>query len=172
MVVALLAALLPEAALGAISRTLVLAIALMAAGIFPCMTLAVNAMKGEGRSPAMVQDLYDQLRTLLKVLVVAFVLAVLAVLSLVGTSAAIEAEAGFWPVKVGAVLAGSALGLFIGRVVAIGKAFFALLEINKKQALLIARDRVRKSRDIDLETSQQEKLPSDRSGVRKLRKVS
>lgn len=169
--IALIAGLLPTAAIGAASRTLVLAIALMAAGIFPCMTLVVNAMKGEGRSPSMVKDLYEKLEKLLKVLVVAFVLAVLSVLSLVATSSAIEVAANFWLIKTSAVLSGSALGLFMGRVAAIGQAFFALLEINRKQALLIARGEVRNNRDQSMDESRQERLRADDNKISKFRKA-
>jgi len=170
-VVAAVAGLLPTSAIDAAARTLTLAIALMAAGVFPCMTLAVNAMKGEEKSPAMVQDLYEQLRKLLKVLVAAFVLAVLAVLSLVFIAAAIATDVGHWPVKGAAVLAGFTLGLFMARVLGIGKAFFVLLEINKKHALLVARKQIRVSRESVLQASRREELPKDDPVPRKLRKV-
>ena len=170
-VIALVAVVLPVAAIGAVSRTLVLAVALMAAGVFPCMTVAVNAMKGEGRSPAMVQDLYDELAVLLKVLVVAFVLAILSVLALVATSAAIEMQAGVWIVKAIAAAAGASLGLFMGRVVAIGHAFFKLLEINKKQALLIVRGRLRKEHEGAIEASRKETFEKDDTRPRRFKKV-
>lgn len=159
--VAAIAIFSPVAAVDAAARILTLAIALMATGIFPCMTLTVNAMKGEERSPAMVKDLYAQLRTLLSVLVASFVLAVLAVLSLVFTTAVIAIDAGFWPIKAGAVFSGAAIGLFGSRVVAIGKAFFALLEINKKHSLLVSRKRVRHGRDDALRESRQERFVPD-----------
>lgn len=151
----------PTAAIDAAARVLTLAIALMATGIFPCMTLTVNAMKGEERSPAMVKDLYQQLRTLLGVLVVAFVLAIAAVLSLVFTTAAIATDAGFWVIKTGVVFSGSAIGLFGARVISIGQAFFALLEINRKHAILVARKRVRHGREQAIGKLREERFESD-----------
>jgi len=162
---------LPEVALEAVARTLVLAVALMAAGIFPCMTLTVNAMRGEERSPTMVVELYDQLKTLLKVLVVAFILAVASVFLLATTAAMISAEAGAGPIQAAAVCTGVALGLFMSRVVAIGKSFFALLDINRTQALLISRKKVRSKREEAIEYGRQEAFISDDPRPHKLKKV-
>lgn len=161
LVLGALAFLAPIAAVDAASRTIVLGIALMAAGIFPCMTLTVNAMKGEERSPAMVEALYDQLSKLLKVLVAGFILAVISVIALAGTSAAVAANVDEPIARAAAVGAGLVLGLFVSRVAAIGRAFFALLEINRKHSLLVARKRVRGQRDSALESLKTESFPTD-----------
>lgn len=168
---AISAGLLPVAAIDAAARTLVLAVALMAAGIFPCMTLTVNAMKGEERSPAMVDQLYDQLKKVLKILVVAFVLAVCTVLLMAATAAVIGSGALDLAVRILAGVTGLSLGLFMSRVVAIGRTFFALLDINRKQALLISRKRVRSQRDDAIDGSRNEAFLSDDPTPRPLRKV-
>lgn len=171
LALAIFAGFLPVAAIDAAARTLVLAIALMAAGIFPCMTLTVNAMKGEERSPAMVTELYDQLRKVLKILVVAFALAVCTVLLMAVTVACISSEVANEAIRALAAVTGLALGLFMSRVVAIGKTFFALLDINRTQALLISRKRVRSQRGDAIDESRKEAFVGDDPTARKLRKV-
>lgn len=168
---AILAGLLPVAAVDAAARTLVLAVALMAAGIFPCMTLTVNAMKGEERSPAMVTELYDQLKKVLKILVVAFALAVSTVLLMAVTVACISSEVASEAVRALAAMTGLALGFFMSRVVAIGRTFFALLDINRTQALLISRKRVRSQRSDAIDESRKESFVQDDPTPRKLRKL-
>lgn len=172
LALAILAGLLPIEAIDASARTLVLAVALMAAGIFPCMTLTVNAMKGEERSPAMVTELYDQLKKVLKILVVAFALAVSTVLLMAITAACISSKVPDVAIRGIAATTGLSLGLFMSRVVAIGRTFFALLDINRTQALLISRKRVRSQRADSLEESRKETLVQDDPRPRKLRKVS
>lgn len=137
-----LAALMPMAAIEDVARLLVPAVALMATSIFPCMTLVVGAMKGEQRTPALIDDLYGKLRLLMKILVAAFAVAIVAIFLIV--VAAIAAEAGtafrgFELAHIAAGLAGTTLAIFVGRIIAIGKMFFEVLDINRKHALLIAR---------------------------------
>lgn len=142
----------PLKGVDAAARVLVPAVALMATGIFPCMSLAVGAMKGEHRTPALVDQLYTRLRKVLMLLVVTFTCAVAAVASLALTSALVAIAADGNPhVDVAALTlaahasAGAAaliLALLGGRVVDLGRAFFAILDINRRHALLIARAKV------------------------------
>lgn len=166
------------------ARVLVPAIALMAAGIFPCMSLAVGAMKGEHRTPALVEELYERLKLLLKVLVASFGLAVMAIILLActvivaanalpsGGSADIPPQYLGWIARSTASLSVIAIGLLGGRVVAVGKAFFAILDINRKHALLIARAALRKERDGWIMETKSIKLPDDDPTPRPLQRVS
>ncbi len=162
---------LPIAAVEATARTLVLAVALMAAGVFPCMTLVVNAMKGEQRTPILIEELYGQLRTLLKILVTAFAIAVACVLTLATTAALSAANADDLPIRIGAVAGGALLGLLASRAAAIGRAFFAILDINRKQALIIARKDVRTQREAVIADGRREQFKSDDPTPRKLERV-
>lgn len=163
---------LPAGAVEATARTLVLAVALMAAGVFPCMTLVVNSMKGEQRTPALIEELFGQLHRLLKVLVAAFAVAVVSVLALSATSALAASGADDFLVRSSAAICGFLLGMLAGRAITIGKAFFAVLEINRKQALLIARKDIRIQRDNAIAEGRREQFKQDDPRPRQLKKVS
>lgn len=163
---------LPVAAVDPVARLLAVAIALMASGIFPCMTLTVGAMKGERRTPASVNDLYAKLELLMKLLVVAFALAVLSLLCLVVSISLVTVKADHVTVSGAVALSAAALTMLGGRVADIGRAFFALLEINRRHALLIARAGVRSERDDVISELGQAKVGNDDPKVRKFRKVS
>jgi hypothetical protein len=159
------------------ARALVPAIALMATGIFPCMSLVVGAMKGEQRTPALVEQLYRNLEILLKLLVTAFALSVGAVLLLAITvSLAADAAAQLpsrpifqsWVAHAIAASAIMVLTILGGRVFQVGRAFFTVLEINRKHALLVSRAKVRGERDLALESSRDEKFPEDDQSPRQL----
>lgn len=138
---------LPATTLEPIARVLVPAVALLATGIVPCMTLAVNAMKGEQRTPALVEDLHDKLAKLLRLLVASFALSVAAVTAIATTVALVNGPVLDFVPKIGAAVSASFLCMLGGRAIAVGRAFFALLEINRTHALLIARAKVRSERD-------------------------
>jgi len=139
--------LLPTTVVDPLVRVLGIAIALMATGIFPCMTLVVNAMKGEQRTPAMVDKLYDGLRNILRILVVAFSLAVASILSLAATAALVAAKVPHLYVHIALASTAVAITFFAGRVIALGRSFFVVLDINRTQALLVARAKTRNERE-------------------------
>lgn len=175
--IAAAAFLIPPGAVEPLARVVVPAIALMAAGVFPCMTLVVNAMKGEHRTPALIEDLYGNLRRLLRLLVATFALAVLAMVLLAAAVVLLHPpvlpripELPIVP-KLTVCAAAFVIGLLIGRVEAIGRAFFALLDINRKHALLIARAKVRGERDEAIEASKLARVPEDDPTPRPLQRV-
>ncbi len=170
--VAAAAYLIPVGAIEPLARVLVPGIALMATGIFPCMTLVVNAMKGEHRTPALVEDLHGNLRQLLKLLVAAFALALMAMILMAAAVALVQAPVPAAVPKVTLCLAALVIVLLVGRVEAIGRAFFALLEINRKHALLIARAKVRGERDAAIEAGKLARVPEDDPNPRPLRRVN
>jgi hypothetical protein len=162
---------IPFAAIEPMARILVPAIALLATGIFPCMTLAVGAMKGDHRSPAQVDELYEELRLVMKILVATFVLAaatVATIVALTGTIAAISVEWGPWVQRGLMGLIALMLSLLAGRVIAIARAFFAILDINRKHALLVARAKVQSERDKALEGVRKHRFPADDTTPRPL----
>lgn len=180
---------LPHSAVDPMARLVVPAIALLATSIFPCMSLAVGSLKAEQRAPLQVDELYTQLRTIMQVLVVTFALAVAAVACLVGLSGLVTANgpaAAMGGVAVPAVapspvleFAIRALLVFIcvvltllgGRVVAVGKAFFAILEINRKHALLVARSKVQSDRDKAIEGARRHNFAPDNKDPRVLERT-
>ena len=177
------ASFLPTSLVDPVARAMVPAIALMATGIFPCMTLAIGAMKAEGRTPALIEDLYGQLRGLLQVLVVTFALAVSEIIALTASIALSNPTAwqGFThypgtfhltPAQVAVMVSAAILGILGGRVVALGRAFFAVLDINKKQALLVARAKVRTERDASLDLTRRARFPADDPAPRRLQAVN
>lgn len=171
LLLAAAAAIIPPSIIGDAARMLVLATSLMATGVFPCMTLVVNAMKGEHRTPALVESLYDKLRQLLKLLITAFCLAISVVVLLV-TTVTLQAADAIEPVLRGAAAASAfAIAIFSGRVVAIGRAFFALLDINRKHALLIARGAVRRDRDAALDLMRASRFSPDDQNPKRLQKA-
>jgi hypothetical protein len=170
----------PTALIDPVARAIVPAIALMATGIFPCMTLAIGAMKAEGRTPALIEELYLQLRGLLKVLVVTFALAVSEIVALTVSVALASpgAPRGFQvapdtfhitPTQTAAMVAAFILGLLGGRIIVLGRAFFDVLDINKKQSLLVARTKVRTERDTAIESSRRARFASDDASPQLLR---
>lgn len=163
---------LPISAIEPLARVLVPGIALMATGVFPCMTLVVNAMKGEHRTPALVEDLYAKLRLLLKLLIVTFALAVTTMGLMAASVALLQAPVLIIVPKIALCIAALTILLLIGRVVDIGRAFFALLDINRKHALLIARAKIRGERDSALDAGKLAKLPEDDTTPRPLRRVN
>lgn len=169
---AIVAWFLPVAAVDPVARLLAVAIALMASGVFPCMTLTVGAMKGERRTPALVNDLYTKLELLMKLLVVAFALAVVSLLCLVVSITLVTVKVDGVFVSCSVALSAAALSLLGSRVVDIGRAFFALLEINRRHALLIARAGVRSERDDVMASHGDSKVGNDDPKVRKFRKVA
>ncbi|WP_125953918.1 hypothetical protein [Novosphingobium sp. MD-1] len=170
----------PTTMIDPMARAMVPAIALMATGIFPCMTLTIGAMKAEGRTPALIEELYLQLRGLLKVLVVTFALAVAEIITLTasvalaspGAPRGIEVEPGTFyvtPVQAAAMIAAFILGILSGRIIVLGRAFFEVLEINKKQSLLVARAKVRTERDAAIENSRRARFSPDDATPKRLR---
>lgn len=163
---------LPSGVIEPLARVLVPAIALMATGVFPCMTLVVNAMKGEHRTPALVEDLYTKLRQLLRLLVVTFALAVVTMGLMAAAVALLQVPVLLMVPKITICFAVCTMVLLLGRVVDIGRAFFALLDINRKHALLIARAKIRGERDAALDAGKLARLSEDDTSPRRFRRVS
>ncbi|MBP6362942.1 MAG: hypothetical protein KA329_05400 [Novosphingobium sp.] len=174
---------IPVTLIDPVARAIVPAVALMATGIFPCMTLAIGAMKAEGRTPALIEELYQQLRGLMKVLVATFALAVAEVVALTlaialaspGAPRGFEVTPGtvhVTPVEAAVMIAGFVLGFLAGRIIALGRAFFAVLDINKKQSLLVARSKVRSERDTAVESSRLARFAADDSTAKPLRRAN
>jgi hypothetical protein len=170
----------PATLIDPVARAIIPAVALMATGIFPCMTLTIGAMKAEGRTPALIEELYDQLKSLLKVLVAAFTLSVVAViaLSILIAFASPGAPRGFpappgtfyvTPVQLAAMTAAFVLGLLASRMFILGRAFFAVLEINRKQSLLVARAKVRSERDTAMDLARQTRFAVDDPTIQALK---
>jgi len=140
---------LPFQAVDAASKVLAPAIALMATGIFPSMTLVVGSMKAEERTPQLIEELHANLKRLLSSLVAAFVLAVASLTLIVSTGAAIATKEPMyvqpWAIRTLVVLCAITITLLAGRAVAVARTFFAILEVNRKQALLTARAKNRTS---------------------------
>ncbi|NWK96532.1 hypothetical protein DM806_12845 [Sphingobium lactosutens] len=135
-----------------VGRLLVPAIALLATGIFPSMTLVVNAMKAEERTPNLIDQLYAQLHMILRVLVTTFALAAisiaaLATLSVGGGEEGFVTTSPWWAQKAFLIFVCLLIALLIGRVMALGRVFFAILEVNRTQALIAARSKNKKSWD-------------------------
>ena len=164
--------LIPTGAIEPLARVLVPGIALMATAIFPCMTLVVNAMKGEHRTPSLVEDLHAKLRMLLKLLVATFVLAVTAMILMAAAVALLYAPVLPIVSKIVWCFAALVVVLLLGRVEAIGRAFFALLDINRKHALLIARAKIRGERDAAIDAGKLARLPEDDPKPRPFRQVN
>ena len=180
---------LPHVAVEPMARLVVPAVALLATSIFPCMSLAVGSLKAEQRDPSQVDELYTQLKIIMKVLVATFALAVTAVVCIVGLSGLITIIAPV-PGANGASALSPAVSLAIelairtllivvcivlallgGRVLAVGKAFFAILDINRKHALLVARSRVQNSREKALEGARKENFAPDSKEPRALERA-
>lgn len=172
---------LPHSAVDPMARIVVPAIALLATSIFPCMSLAVGSLKAEQRAPLQVDELYDQLRTIMKVLVVTFALAATAVATIVGLSGLVasypesltkglSAAALRDPIEVSCrallIVICFAIALLGGRIVAVGKAFFAILDINRKHALLVARSRVQGEREMAMDQGRKHMFVADDSTPR------
>jgi hypothetical protein len=158
----------PRDAVDPMARALIPAVALLATGIFPCMSLAVGSMKGEQRAPKQVDELYEQLHTVMRVLVASFALAALAIVSIVGLVGLVNVTSPSTIVLIGErILLGGIcliLALLGGRVAAIGRAFFAILDINRKHALLIARAKTQSARDKAVDKWKLEKFAPDKTG--------
>ncbi len=166
---------LPREAIDPMARALTPAIALLATGIFPCMSLAVGAMKGENRAPRQVDELYEQLHTVMRVLVAAFALAVTAIVLIVAIlgflAVQMEEKAGNVAVHVTLSIVALVLALLFGRAIAIGKAFFAILEINRKGAKLVTRSKLQGQRDAALEALKQESFEPDLKAAKELERL-
>jgi hypothetical protein len=76
-----------------------------------------------------------------------------------------------WHGRATANLSVIAIGLLGGRVIAMGKAFLAILDINRKHALLIARAAIRKECDGWIIETKSNKLPEDDPTPRPLQKA-
>lgn len=171
----------PLKAIEPVARVLVPAVALMATGIFPCMSLAVGAMKGEHRTPALVEQLHGRLHLVLKLLVVTFSCAVIAIgaLAITVALAAVAQPVGSELPDQSLVISAHAvsaismlvLALLAGRVVDLGRAFFAILEINRKHALLIARAKVSSEEATANERARASRFVGDDMTVRKLERA-
>jgi|GEM_PF-4238576 len=142
LITAIVAVYIPFAAVEPLARVLVPGIALMGAGIFPSMSLVVGAMKGDERTPKIVKELHEKLKNILKVLVAAFVLILVSILLLLA-SVGLEYTKNVPHVdlirRIVICLAAVSVALLADRVSAVVRTFFAVLELNKKQALLVAR---------------------------------
>lgn len=166
---------LPRGAIDPMARALIPAVALLATGIFPCMSLAVGSMKGDHRAPKQVDELYEQLKIVMKVLVLSFGLAVLTIVLTVGLVGLVsEATPSYRHMLSERGLLGFVcVSLFVlaGRVIAIGKAFFAILDINRKHALLIARAKIQGTRDKISDSWQSERFAADTDAVGRLQRL-
>lgn len=162
-----IAVFLPNEAVEPLARILVPGIALMAAGIFPSMTLVVGAMKGEQRSPKVVTDLYEKLRQILKVICAAFVLAVLAIAAILASASLNHVTFPYasYVQQVFMGLGALSVLFLVDRVVAVIRTYFAVLDLNKTQALLVARGNSEKFRNQLRESGAG--LSPDDYGVRK-----
>jgi hypothetical protein len=177
---------LPFEAVEPMARLVVPAIALLATSIFPCMSLAVGSLKAEQRAPVQVDELYTQLHTIMQVLAVTFALSVGTVICIIGLSS-IVASNNMAALSAGGIGTGEsaavpiqycARGLLIciaillavlgGRVVAVGKAFFVILSINRKHALLVARSKVQGDRDKAMDAVRRHRFAPDYSAPREL----
>jgi hypothetical protein len=168
---AIAAYLAPPEVIEPAARVLVPGVALMATGVFPCMTLAVNAMKGEHRTPALVEDLYLKLRQLLKLLAATFILAIAAMALMAAGVGLLKAPVLTFVPKMAFGLAAAVIVLLVGRLEAIGRAFFVLLDINRKHALLIARAKIRGERDSAIDAGTAARVPNDDQTPRPLRRT-
>jgi mannitol-specific phosphotransferase system IIBC component len=151
---------IPHTAIDEIARLLVPAVALMATSIFPCMTLVVGSLKGEQRSTAVIDQLHGRLRAAMEVLVTAFAVAVVAMLLTIIASTLSAVDIILYRVSLTSAvtaLAGACFAILVGRVIAVGKIFFEVLDINRKHALLIARA---KSGETQIKALSQIKMPS------------
>jgi hypothetical protein len=168
---------LPQQVIEPMARALIPATALLATAIFPCMSLAVSALKGDSRSPGQVDELYQQLHTVLKVLVATFTLAVLAVVLLVAmtalTALTVKPHNHWIDLGITATLCvvSAVLSLLVGRAVAVGRAFFAILEINRRHALLVARAKVQGDREKALGVFRGQKFAEPNPETQPLEKV-
>lgn len=165
---AILASLIPHAALDEIARLLVPAVALMATSIFPCMTLVVGTLKGEQRSTAIVDQLHGKLHAAMEILVATFAVSVVAMLltilaSTIGTPDPVVRQISLTSTV--AALAGASFAILVGRVIAVGRIFFEILGINRTHALMIARA---KSGETQIKALNQMKMPAAQDGPPKM----
>ncbi|MCY4053002.1 MAG: hypothetical protein OXE98_03880 [Hyphomicrobiales bacterium] len=132
-------AFMPLRAIEPCARVLVLGISLMAAGLFPAMTVLVGSMEEKGRAPGIVENLYEQFHEIIKILIFAFVLAGLSLVFILITIALSHSDgAPHNPIfrQVTMCIAISLSILFADRSFWALRTFLHVLEIKKKQALL------------------------------------
>lgn len=138
---------LPIEAIDTIARLALPVIALTSTSIFPCMTLAVGAMKGDHREPEQVDELHRKLRSLMQMLSMAFTTAVLAMAFLVATAAAHSSfEIAKWMPAVFHLmwlLAVFSLALLLMRARSIVRMFGEILDLSRTQAMLMARAKLK-----------------------------
>lgn len=130
---------MPSAAIEPCARILVLGISLMAAGLFPAMTVLVGSMEEKGRAPGIVENLYKRFNKIIRVLIFAFVLAGLSlVFILITVALSYPGETPYNPVfrQVTMFLAIVSSILFADRSFLALRTFLHVLRIKKEQALL------------------------------------
>lgn len=153
---------LPLTAVELCARILMPAIALMGAGIFPSMGIVVGAMRAEERTPAAVGVLYEKLRSILSVFACAFIYVVLLVfLVLASVVLASSGDDHEVPQRVAVFFTVFFMILFCERSYLAARVFFAVLALNKNQALLVAEENNRK---LFVQARKDARIPSDNYG--------
>ena len=133
---------LPIDSIAPISRLLVPSVAIMAAGIFPSMTLVVGAMRGVSQSYKSVRETHSLLTNMLKVLRAAFVLSLLLIFALVALVALEVTE--FSHLRLFMFFAAFILLLLADRIRVCINTFSALLNLEFREAGIAAKDESRK----------------------------
>ena len=137
---------LPIPAIEPLSRLLVPGIALMAAGIFPSMTLVVGSLRGWERSHQSIDNLHELLTRMLKVLTAAFVWSLLSILAIAITIAVVYANDAPYQTAIlrAAVFVTTVLIMLLVSRIYVGiKIFFGLLNLEKEEAKRKATARTR-----------------------------
>lgn len=161
---------LPFEAIEPLALILVPGIALLATGIFPCMTLIVGSMKPDGRSPKRISELYENFQEILRLLVIAFICAAGSIFMIMASVAMDYTQIlhdTFWRrvTLAAAIIAVVALGAHISSVI---RVFFAILALNNKQSLLVARENNRK---FFVQARKDARLPSDNYASKERRQL-
>lgn len=158
--------LLPSEAIEPCARVLVFGIGMMAAGIFPAMTLLVSSMTGEGRSPSIVEQLHREICATLKSLRKTFFLLFIVVFFTLLAIALTYIDNILWNIplqKLAVFPVIFTMILFIERAQLSFTAFLKVLQRKKEQALWLAR---REARAFMERAQKDAKLPSDDYGSR------
>ena len=141
-------------------------VALMVSGILPAMTLLVNTMKGEGRSPRSVRVLYEKLHRTLNNLVHAFIRAYLFIVFVliaviwkyVDAPCYIDAPCKDLIHRILIFFAVFLLLVFIHRYKIAFRTFFGVLYLKKDEALHISE---KENDKLESQAKEDTRLPSD-----------
>jgi hypothetical protein len=131
----------------------------------------------------LVIQLYEKLRKLMRLLVAVFAVAVCSIAALaisISLGAQVNTALPDKPASVAVTVSAHAtfalamflIAMLVGRVVDLGRAFFAILEINKTHALLIARARAESERVSAIRSARSARFPEDDLRAKPLERVN